>query len=244
MKKLLFVYAVMMAAVSVCAQPITIIPRIGATSSTISTQYDEDIKAKTGFTLGVGVNYLVNQTFSVQAELNFIQKGYLEESSSSRSDFLDNFEQTPYTTTETSKGKQTLNYFEIPVLAKVIFGNKTKFFLNAGPSIGIGLGGKYTSESKSTIVYSYSDGDETESYSSDIKGNIKFGTMPDGADENDWYIDNRIDFGLQFGGGALIADRIMIEARYGLGLSNLYNSDYEVKNRVFQVTVGIPIRLY
>ena len=68
---------------------------------------------------------------------------------------------------------------------------------------------------------------------------VKFG---DGEDEETLYVEKKTDFGLQFGGGVIIAEKVMIDLRYGAGLSTLFE-DESVKNNVLQFTVGIPINL-
>ena len=116
-----------------------------------------------------------------------------------------------------------LNYLEVPVLVKATFGAGTKFYFNAGPSIAIGMGGKLKTTYNST----------TE------KADVKFG---EGDDEDVVYVEKKTDFGLQFGGGVIIAEKVMIDLRYGAGLSTLFE-DESVKNNVLQFTVGIPINL-
>jgi hypothetical protein len=129
---------------------------------------------------------------------------------------------------ESSETKETINYLEIPVLFKATFGEATKFYANAGPSFGFAIGGKYKYEESF-------DGD-TESDS----GKLKFGS----GEEDDY---KGLDFGFQLGGGVLIADKYIIDLRYGLGLSNISNAedgDFKLKNRVLQITFGMPLNLF
>ncbi len=128
--------------------------------------------------------------------------------------------------------KVTLNYLEIPVLVKLTFGDATKFFVNVGPSLGFGLSGKYKGE------------DDGESFD----GKIKFGKEPDNYDGDDEYLDNRMDIGFQLGAGVLLADKFIIDIRYGLGFSNLadkteFVDDAKSKNRVFQIGISMPLKL-
>jgi opacity protein-like surface antigen len=129
---------------------------------------------------------------------------------------------------ESSETKETINYLEIPVLFKVTFGDATKFYANAGPSFGFAIGGKYKYEENI-------DGD-TDSES----GDLKFGS----GEEDDY---KGLDLGFQLGGGVLIADKYIIDLRYGLGLSNISNEeegDFTLKNRVLQITFGMPLNLF
>jgi len=68
---------------------------------------------------------------------------------------------------------------------------------------------------------------------------VKFG---DGDDDGIVYFSNQIDFGVQFGGGVLIAGKVMVDVRYGLGLTK-FTDDVKAKNGGFQFTVGVPISL-
>lgn len=245
MKKFLLAFSILLISVCVNAQKLIVIPKIGTTLATVSMSetdidqfpdFEEEIKSKIGFTVGAALNYSINDMISIQPELNFIQKGYTEKSSSS---WTEDDDGRLITYENSSSMKYTTNYLEIPVLAKFSFGRDTKFYAIAGPSIGIGLGGKFKYKTKTVESYD----DFTDTYSDSEKGKIKFGEASDNGGGEDLFIDNRIDFGLQAGGGILIAHKIIIEARYGLGFSKLYDSDFEIKNRVFQLTIGLPLTL-
>jgi hypothetical protein len=123
--------------------------------------------------------------------------------------------------------KAKLNYLELPVLAKVSFGSETvKGYVNAGPSVAFGLMGKQTVEGGPNAG-------ETD---------IRFG---DGSGEGRRSLDNRFDFGLQFGGGASIGagpGSMVVDVRYGLGLTDL-NDDTRSKNRAFAFMLGYAIPL-
>jgi hypothetical protein len=162
--------------------------------------------------------------FSIQPELNFIQKGSQQEVSFE----LDGF-------AVDSKVKSTINYLEVPVLARAQFGSeKTKFFVQAGPSIAYGLGGK------TKLTYTMNDGEDV--YSESESGKVKFGDQPEDYDGPDAYIDNRLDFGVQVGAGVTFNERISLDLRYGLGLSDL-DDDNASKNRAIQFTVAVPLAL-
>jgi hypothetical protein len=213
----------------------SIVPRVGLTLSTVTMDSEDDedldIKSKLGFTIGAGFNIPVNDMFSVQPELNFIQKGFKIDES-----YTEEFNGESYS--EDFKYLVTTNYIELPVFAKFTFGTDTKFFIIAGPSIGFGLGGK----AKLDYSFSYTVDGVTESESGSVKGKVKFGDEPDDVDEGDIYIEKRVDVGLQAGIGVLIKDLIAVEARYGLGLSSL-DSEEDVMNRGFQFSVAVPLSL-
>lgn len=212
------------------------IPKAGLTLSTVNFEiessgsgYDESINSATGFAVGVGYSFGLGSMFSIQPELLFIQKGW------NYNETYDDGGSYSYEYDETAH----LNYIELPVLFKVSLGpDNLKFHINAGPSVGFGIGGKFKEK------YNEDYFGDPYSYSEDVK--IKFGDMPDNYDGTDYYIDNSIDFGLQIGGGVTIAEKIIIDIRYGLGLSDLFDEadgSGESRNRVLQFTVGVPIRL-
>lgn len=197
----------------------TIIPKIGTTFSKMTINEDDEIKykIKPGFVIGAGISFLlIDDLLSLQPEILFIQKGTkfdLYYVSTDGSEYSDD------------KYKETVNYLEFPILAKATFGSGVRFHVVAGPSFSFGLGGKYKYESTYTFV------GQSSTYND--SGKIKFG-------ENEH---NRVDIGLQFGGGVTLAEKFIIELRCALGLTDVYSSEDVVKNRVLQFTVGVPIAL-
>lgn len=81
-----------------------------------------DMNAKVGYTLGLGVDLPVAPSFSVQSGLMFTGKG-----------------------AKLGDLKVTPTYLDIPILAayKMAVADDVNIVINAGPYIGIGLGGKY-----------------------------------------------------------------------------------------------------
>jgi hypothetical protein len=210
MKKQVFLAtSTILLALSAQAQ-VSLIPRAGITLSTISYGNEpNDQEAKIGFVGGAGLEIgIIENFFSVQPELLFIQKG-------------EDFD------TRGVETKATLNYLELPVLAKVSFGSHAiKGYLNAGPSLAMGLTGRQKVE-----------GGEQSG-----ETGIRFG---DASSDGRRYVDNRFDFGLQFGGGVGIGlgpGSVIADVRYGLGLTDL-NDDNRSKNRVFAFTMGYSIPL-
>lgn len=220
------------------AEAQTLIPKAGITLSSIAAKemVDEygatsttDYGNQTGFTLGVGYNVPVTAIGSVmvslQPEFNYIQKGYTAHT------------EGEYAMGEayyhvTGKSKFTLNYLEIPVITKFEYGiGNVKVALYAGPSLGFALGGKY----KATIASD--DGGETVSDS--FNGKIRF---YDSDEENEISFDHNVDFGLQGGAAVTFLNRIMLDVRYGMALTDLAH-DQKTKNKAIQFTVGVPISL-
>lgn len=208
MKKQLFIGTCALF-LTLCAQAqISIIPKGGITLSTISYDMEPNgQESRFGFVGGAGFEFgIIKNFFSVQPELLFIQKG-------------EQYDEMQV------KTKSTLNYLELPVMAKISFGSPAiKGYLNAGPSLAMGLTGKYK-------VQGGMDAGEM---------GIRFG---DSMDNTRRYIDNRFDFGLQFGGGCSIGlgpGSIIADVRYGLGFSDLDSQD-KSKNRSWAFTLGYAI---
>jgi hypothetical protein len=209
MKRILLAGAMALAAGLSYSQT-TIIPKAGLTlASIVGKDKNNEDKSKIGFTVGAGFNLPVGDgKFSVQPEINYIQKG-------SQADYV----------AAKATDKLTLGYLEVPILAKITFGEyPSEFYINFGPSFGYGLGGKYKMKG----------GTDPES------SKVKFGG--DGEDLDEFYIENAMDIGVQVGAGLLILERVMIDLRYGMGVTSLYK-DYDMKNSVLQFTVGSPLSI-
>jgi hypothetical protein len=217
----------------------TLIPKAGITISSLGADSgvtegngitsDIGYSSQNGFTIGLGYNLPVTTIgkvmFSVQPEFNYIQKGY---KIAVNGEYYLN--EAYYQVT--SKTEYNLHYLEIPVLAKFEYGaDKIKVALYTGPSLGFALGGKYKTHIAST------DGGETVNTS--YKGKIVF---YDTHEENEVGLDHNIDFGLQSGAAITFLNRIVLDVRYGMSLTDITH-DQKSKNRVLQFTVGVPISL-
>ncbi len=225
MKKIICTLLVAIAAFATYGQ---FFPKAGFSVTTASSDlnFDQgDLKEqlKAGFLVGAG--YQVNfGNFAIQPELLFIQKGSTSKYSYSGGSF---------SVSETTK--VTLNYLELPVLFKYMMGpDALRIYLSAGPSFALGLGGKGNRE----YTADFGNGPYTEK----IDFKVKFEKEPEGYEGYDQYIEEKTDVGLQFGGGLLIANKLMVDLRYGLGFTE-YNKDSQVssKNRAIQVSIGFLI---
>ena len=208
----------------------TLLPKIGATYARISYEDNEDYKPIVGLTVGVGYNILVSKNLSVQPELNFVQKGSSSTDSYTDFPYGGGFENIKLTT------KTRLGYLQVPILVKMNLG---KFYFNAGPSIGYGLKGKEEYKLSSSGEDRFGD---PISVSHKTKFNVKFGAPPDNYNGDDRFVDNRMNFSVQVGGGVMVMDKVNIDVRYGLGLSNMMDES-KSKHRVLQLTLGVPVQL-
>jgi len=228
-----FLFTLFIAACSFTLNAQFLLPKVGATISTFEVENSSGMTSKTGLIAGVGYNINISEKFSIQPELNFVQKG-----SKSKS----NYDEFPYAggyIEYRSTDDARLNYLQVPVMFKLTFGNATKFYVNAGPSIGFGLNGKGTFKNsiyeEDPFGYSYEFSEER-----DYK--ILFKKAPDGYEGVDNYVDNRLNLSLQVGGGVTVIEKVNLDVRYGIGLTDLYD-DGKSKFRVLQITLGVPIEL-
>lgn len=206
----------------IAAQGQTLIPRAGITLSKIAGDDLANVKNKLGFTLGAAFNIPIKNNFSFQPELLFTQKGFKQE--------LD----TEFDGFDVSVDVDlTINYLEIPLLLKVGFDEgPVNIFINAGPAIGIGLGGNFN-----TKVSFEGFGSESAS------GKVRFGEDTDEEDDQ-IYFDNRLELGMQAGLGVMISNKVIIDFRYNHGFTSLMDDeDMEARHRQLIFTVGIPIKL-
>jgi len=121
MKKLLLVGLLVSAAFIGKAQQVEIIPKAGVNFAKQAISNLNNEKTKVAFQGGVAFNIQAGKSdFSIQPELNFIGKGTRLK-------------------TGALKTNLSMNYLELPVLAKYSFG---PVYINAGPSIAMSIDGK------------------------------------------------------------------------------------------------------
>ena len=209
----------------------TLYPRVGITASVNTYRPpDYDVMPRVGFTVGVGYNLALSEVFSVQAELDYVQKSF-ESTFSSSSTIQDGDD--IYELHVKGSDQYAISYLELPLFLKARILHDD-FFVLVGFSIGMGLGGSYKYNHDKTSSYFdplHEEGSEK----------IKFGDEP-GANNEDVYFDNRWDLGFHVGFGAQILKKIQVECRFGTGTVNM-NKDADSKNRCLQISFATPIQL-
>jgi len=213
----------------------TLIPKVGMSFSSLRaeefvTSMDNEFSGETGYSAGLAYSIPITPIgkglLSIQPEVFYVQKGFQVDA---QGEF---FGGEQYVTIR-SHQEYTINYLEFPILAKYELGpDNFRFSLSAGPSVGFGLGGKYKS------VATQTNDVETKEFIN-TSGDIRFF---DSKDPNEASFDHNIDFGLQVGVGVSLFNRILVDVRYGNSFTNL-NEYNESKNKVIQLTVGVPIAL-
>lgn len=187
-----------------------------------------------GFNFGLGADFYVGETFSLYTELMFTQKGESYEGTGTVNDPVAGNIQVREET------EVTLNYLELPILARFKFGDMSKFYINVGPTVGYWLGGN--------VEYEFERGDDTESFedriefknrdeiTSDDRGNVL-------ANEDV----NRLEIGAAIGTGAMLGEKFNIDFRYTMGLTGIHenagwNQDDSWKNNVLSFSIGYFFR--
>lgn len=146
-----------------------------------------------GANLGANFRYIEEKHFGFIVEANWVQRGWKE-----------SFEDLPY------KYSRTANYIEIPFLAHIYFGNRGKFFINAGPSVSFMIGESTGKNFDDNTINSNPDFDNRITY------------------QYTQEVTQKVDYGIQAGlGGEYGINRnnsIYLEARFYYGLGNMLKS--------------------
>lgn len=198
MKKVLLTVLLAFVAVSGYSQ-LSLDVRAGMSMNNF-TKLETDMKV--GYTVGLGVDYAITDMWSFRSGLMFTGKGAKVSGEESLAGI-------------TAKGDYKLkpHYLDIPLMAalKLPIAGDTKFVINAGPYLGIGLGGKETIEVSAA----------GEKANSDAK-------FFDSAD--------RFDIGLQYGVGVEFG-KILVNLNGQYGFISPFD-DSSSKNLNFILSVG------
>lgn len=146
-----------------------------------------------GMNAGFNFRYIEEKHFGFIVEANWVQRGW-----------KDNFEEMSY------KYSRTVNFIEIPFLAHMYFGNRGKFFVNAGPSVSFMIGESTSSNFDINSI----------SVNPDFNNRITYQYMQE--------VNQKVDYGIQAGlGGEFNINRnnsLYLEGRFYYGLGNLLKS--------------------
>lgn len=203
----LFLLLALFCTVGAVNAQISIGPKVGINMGTFRGDDVEsgDTELLLGVTLGAAAEIGITEDFSIAPELLFFQKG------SEQTLFED-----PNNSDTKTERETVLNYFEIPVLAKYSFsiGEGPELFAIAGPSFGIGLGGKIKQTDMPEIDVEFEDDQFTN-----------------------------FDVSVALGAGILLPvgpGNLVFDIRYLLGLTSIDDSpaDTDVKNNGLGVSAG------
>ena len=241
MKKLFsigLVGSALLLAASAAQAQVSVGPRVGLNVTNLSYDLDGKDDTDSKYQYGAQVGATLNAQFgnlSVQPSLLFTMKGDRAEVSDTKSTTIGG--QT-FSSTFVSKQTLRLNYLELPVnLVYSTNGAEGGFQVFAGPYVALGLSGKATAKTTSTVTSGSTSQTRTSSDDSDVEFASK-----EGKDDKA-YLRN-IDAGFNMGVGYKVGG-IQAQLGYGLGLSNLIPNDANdkkpditVRNRGFQLALS------
>lgn len=146
-----------------------------------------------GGNAGLNFRYIEEKHFGFIVEANWEQRGWKED-----------FEDKPYSYS------RSVDFIQIPVLAHIYFGNRGKFFINAGPSVSFMIGERTRANFDYDNVSSNPDFDTHITYQYALPA------------------DRKVDYGISGGiGGEFSVDTrnsLYIDARFYFGLGDLVKS--------------------
>lgn len=146
-----------------------------------------------GGNAGVNFRYIEEKHFGFIVEVNWEQRGWDED-----------FEDLPY------KYSRTANYIQVPFLAHIYFGNRGKFFINAGPSLSFFVG----ESTKANFDYA------------NVSANPDFNTHI--TYQYAQSVDQKVDYGISGGIGGEFSinprNSIYLDARFYYGLGDMLKS--------------------
>jgi len=179
----------------------------------------EDASGRTGFHVGVVGTFKLSETFAIQPEIVFSQQG-------SQTEQVNMFMEDGVAMTQNREDKQTLNYINVPIVAKYYITEGLS--LHAGPQVGFLISAKSKFDTTNTAT----------------AGGSSISTSASGEEDNKEGFET-IDFGVVAGIGYELPMGLSFEARYNVGLSNVYKDseglddmDITVNNNVLSVSVG------
>ncbi|HYQ56932.1 MAG TPA: porin family protein [Draconibacterium sp.] len=183
-----------------------------------NTDIEDSFKPLYGMNIGAFYDHVLNkdksQEISVESGLIFENKGYHQKPNE----------------TQFSDNKTTLYYVDVPLYLKYRyrFRSRNKFYVGAGPYVGVGLFGNYN------YKFQYPGAAETASSSESIKwGNDSM--------EDDY---KRLDYGLSGKMGFLFLNGFNVCVSYDYGLANIAVIETEeAKNRIFRLSIGYTLML-
>lgn len=193
----------------------------GMSLSRVNFQPSVPQKMIGGMVLGASVRYIEENHFGLIGELNLEQRGWKED----------------FKPLEGYSFSRQFTYLQVPLLTHIYFGSdKIRFFLNAGPEIGIMIGEKTSSN------FDYKNAVDIDELANSYRKLEQF-TEP---------VDRRFDYGISAGLGMEVninsKHAINLEGRFYYGLNDVFKNH---KTDPFQgsssmsimVTLGYNIRL-
>jgi len=228
MKIVFLAMAAIIISAAAIAQKSTVMLKAGVNMANVSINDDgniDDAKSLTSFQAGVVGDVYLTPFLSFQPGLLFTGKGTKTQTGNE---------------SDASFYRATTNPYYIEVPANLVFKVPTggaKFFVGAGPYLGIGIAGKNKVDGK--IFGTSFHSEESIEWSNDDPSTLDF---EEGAG---FGIMKRFDYGVN-GLAGLEFSKAVLSVNYGLGLAKLQSgssssSDNNNKHRVWSFTLGVKL---
>ena len=208
--------------VTLSAQDISLGAKIGYNWNNVSAPAFNgtlDFKKMTNVNFGLVAQIGLTDNFSIQPELNYVQKGF-------RLQYGKDFTIYNVPIPVGASAVTAIKYIDIPVLAKYKFrGQGASGYVFAGPSVGYALSGNLETHAQVII-------------------DIKLGSTPINLDAVNY---NRFEVGGVVGAGFEVPignTKLFAEGRYTHGFNEVYEVPIigaKVKNQSFGVSVGFSV---
>jgi Outer membrane protein beta-barrel domain len=167
----------------------------GATFSSIDFIPRIKTKMLDGKTMGLSIRYISEKNLGLIGELNYVQQGW-------KQDFVETDSIYAYS--------RPINYFELPILTHIYFGNKVRFIFNLGPKFSFKVSEKENMNKALSEILASKD-------STEISIRAQYGKK----------VERGFDYGLVIGTGLEVRSKIgifVLEGRYYFGLADIFNS--------------------
>lgn len=193
----------------------------GMSLSRVNFQSSVPQKMISGAVVGATVRYIEENHFGLIGEVNFEQRGWNED----------------FSPLQGYSFKRQFTYIQIPLLTHIYFGSeRTRFFINAGPEIGIMIGDKTSSN------FDYEHAGDNSDFKSNYRKIEQF-TLP---------VKRKFDYGISAGLGLEISvaprHALNLEGRFYYGLNDVFSNHKTdpfsgSSSMSIMVTLGYNIRI-
>lgn len=200
---------------------LSIAPVIGTSYSSKSGIYMKsyDDKSSNNFVFGIlgglALNIDISKRISIQTELLYIQKGM------STSHFYPYYTYACGGVFRSGEYNVKYNFLEIPLLVKLTFGNKLKYYFAAGPYFGYAVNGKYTFEN-ADLSYAAQNSSGKIIFVEFTEENSKNGRPHDPHYYNQLDVGGYVSIGVA---KALGMGTLAIDFRFGMGFIDYYKTE-------------------
>ncbi|EMR02607.1 porin family protein [Cesiribacter andamanensis] len=215
-------------------------PKVGLNLTTMdlgNTQdrTEQEIGYSPGLSLGVATSFKINSLLSFTPEISYAQYGYKGLVFTSTEE-AESGEMATWTTKESFR----TSFIDMPLLLRGTFGGPTKLYINAGPTLGYWLSGRYEGSGSGT----YEGAEISYQYKLDVKfvdqyKDYKTDEFVEVSPEDS----QRLQWGAAFGGGLMLplaGNDLLVDARYSLAFTDLYKNmegNEKARNKGFSLSL-------